>query len=71
MHVFHAKRRAAGRDLMGPAVMIGGGLKGYRCGWEMREVLIQGVGRGGRGDDRSWKESIIGWASRALGALLA
>ena len=49
MHVFHAKRRAAGRDLMGPAVMIGGGLKGYRCGWEMREVLIQGVGRGGRG----------------------
>ena len=32
-------------------------------------MLIQGVGEGG--DDRSWKKSIIGWASRALGALLA
>ena len=27
MHVFHA-RRVAGRDLMGPAVMIGGGFEG-------------------------------------------
>ena len=54
----HVSRRA-GTDLMGLAVMIGGGLREYRRGWYCRrgafgEVLIQGVagGRTGRGRRR-------------------
>ena len=63
----HVSRRA-GTDLMGLAVMIGGGLRGYRRGWYCRrgafgEVLIQWVAGG---EDRSWKTSIIGSTSRAL-----